>query len=116
MTTTELTFRAAVLFFGIGIIAMVIARINVRRSRSGRGRIGFGFRGVGFWPTHGDEIQNFAYAWPVVGWISLGLAALSLIVSLAVHGAVIGGAALGVGGTTIHPRVLALGRRRPMTA
>lgn len=50
--------------------------------------IGFGFRGVGFFQGKNDEIDNFAYAWPiwaiisaVVTFVALGIALVTWLIS-----------------------------------
>lgn len=70
----------------LGVISQVIARVN-SRGRSPidgaqRKGIGFPIRGVGFFISGGTEIEDYAYVWPYLAKICLGVAILSLTVAL----------------------------------
>ena len=75
----------------VGVVSLVIASVNSRRESSTdptssddvqRQRIGFPIRGVGFFMSQGNEIENYAYAWPYVAKFCLGITILALAVAL----------------------------------
>jgi hypothetical protein len=75
----------------IGVVSLVIAIANSRTGSSTdvnpsdgsqRQRIGFGIRGVGFFMSQGNEIEDYAYVWPYLAKICLGVAILALVVAL----------------------------------
>ncbi len=75
----------------LGVVSLVIASVNSRRgSLTGltssvgahEKKIGFPVRGVGFFMSQEDEIEDYAYAWPYVAKFCLGVSFLSLVVAL----------------------------------
>jgi hypothetical protein len=75
----------------IGLVSLVIASINSRRGSSTdptssdgaqRQKIGFGIRGVGFFMSQGNEIEDYAYVWPSLAKSCLGVSGLALLVAL----------------------------------
>jgi hypothetical protein len=74
----------------IGVVSLVIASVNSRRGSSTaptssngaqRQKIGFPIRGVGFFMSHGNEIEDYAYAWPYVAKFCGGALILALAVA-----------------------------------
>lgn len=75
----------------IGVVSLVIASVNSRRGSSTaptssdgalrRQRIGFPIRGVGFFMSQGNEIEDYSYAWPYVAKFCLGALILALAVA-----------------------------------
>jgi hypothetical protein len=85
---------AGVFAFGlIGVAALIISKFNSKAASSTdpnvsggaqRQKIGFPIRGVGFFMSQGDEIEDYAYAWPYVAKFCLGSAILVLTVTLVI--------------------------------
>ena len=92
---SQIAITAALPFALIDVFSLIIALINSRRPPQEAGgsgdptlaegarrqRIGFGFRGVGFFSSQGNEVQDFGYAWPVFGLLSLGISILAVAIA-----------------------------------
>jgi hypothetical protein len=74
----------------LGLLSLAIAALNSRRGSSAgprssdgaqRQRVGFPIRGVGFFMSQDDEIEDYAYAWPYVAKSCLGVSILALVVA-----------------------------------
>jgi hypothetical protein len=74
----------------LGLISLVIASVNSRRGSSigptssdgaQSQKIGFPIRGVGFFMSQKDEIDNYAYAWPYVAKLCLVVSLVALVIA-----------------------------------